>query len=80
MKRDLHAICHRPQFSQMCVETENTVKKVLWIRQKIAYSGERILRKSFSRNTHEFDESLSTHYSRFARILSIHSFFVIVRE
>ncbi len=50
IKRGLHTICHRPQFLQMCVATENTQKKVLCIRQKITYSGERF---SFLQNTHE---------------------------
>ncbi len=80
MKRSLHTIRHRPQFLRMCVEMENMAKKVLWIRQKIVYSGERISRKSFSQNAHESDKSLSAHYSHFARILSVRSFFVIVRE
>ncbi len=62
----LHTIRHRPQFSQTCVAIENTAKKVLWIRQKTAYSGERNLRKSFSQNTRKTDELLSTHYSHFA--------------
>ncbi len=80
IKRGLHTVRHRSQFSQMCVEKENKMKKVLWIRKKTAYSGERISWKSFSWNVHESDESLSTHYSRFARISSIRSFFVIVCE
>ncbi len=79
-KRSLHAICHRLQFLQMCVATENTAKKVLWIRQKTAYSGKHISRKSFSQNAHKSDESFSTYYSHFARISSIRSFFIIVRE
>ncbi len=64
----------------MFVATVNTVEKVLCIRQKTAYSGEHISRNSFLRNTHEYDESLSTHYSRFSWILSVHSFFAIARE
>ncbi len=72
-KRSTH--CHRPQFLRMCVEKENTVKKVLWFCQKTAYSGEHI-----SQNAHESDESLSTHYSHFARISSVRLFFVIVCE
>ncbi len=79
-KRGLHTIRRRPQFSQTCVEIENTTKKVLWFCQKTAYFGECNSRKSFLRNAHESDESLSTHYSRFARILSVRSFFIIVRE
>ncbi len=64
----------------MCVEAENTVKKVLWIRQKTAYSGERISQKSISRNVHESNKSPATYYSRFSQISSIHSFFIIVRK
>ncbi len=45
----------------------------------MASSSERISQTSFLR-THEYDEFLSTHYSRFARILSVRSFFAIVRE
>ncbi len=74
-KKGLHTIRHRPQFSQMCVETENTKEKVLWIRQKTTYFGEHI-----SHNAHESDESLSTHYSHFAWISSVLFFFVIVHE
>ncbi len=80
VKRGLHTICHGPQFSRTCVEMENMAKKVLWFRQKTAYSGERISRKTFSRNAHESDESLSRLYSHFARISSVRFFFVIVRE
>ncbi len=43
-KRGLHTICHR-----MCVAPENMVIKVLWIRQKTAYLGERIYEKVFSK-------------------------------
>ncbi len=75
MKRGLHTIRHRPQFLRMCVATENTTKKVLRIRQKTAYSSKRI-----SRNAHESDELLSTHYSHVAQISSLRSFFVIVCE
>ncbi len=78
-KRGLHTIRHRPQFSRMYVEKENTTKKVLPIRQKTAYSGESILRTSFLQNAHESDESLSTHYLRFARSSSVRSLFVLVR-
>ncbi len=80
MKRGLHTIRHRPQFSWMRVEMENTTKNVLWIRQKTAYSCECNLRKSFSQNDHESYELLSTHYSCFPRISSIRSFFIIVCE
>ncbi len=69
-----------PSFRKRVVETENMTKKVLWFRQKTAYSGERISRRSFLRNTRESDKSLSTHYSRFARILFVRSFFVIICE
>ncbi len=79
-KVGLHTICHRLQFFRMCIATENTVKKFLWICQKITYSGKCISQKSFSRNAHESDKSLSTHYARFTQILSTRSFFVIVRE
>ncbi len=41
-KRGLHTIRHRPQFSRICVATENTVKKALWICQKTDYSNEHI--------------------------------------
>ncbi len=79
-KRGLHTIRHRPQFSQMCVAMENKAKKVFRSNQKTAYSGEHNSQKSFSRNTHKSDKSLPTHYSHFARISSIRSFFVIVCE
>ncbi len=46
-KRGLHTIHHRPQFSQMWEATQNMVKKILWIRQKSAYFGERISQKRF---------------------------------
>ncbi len=59
----------------MQIETENTTEKVLRIRQKTAYSGERILQ-----NAGESDKSLFAQYSRFARISSLRSFFIIVRE
>ncbi len=69
-----------PSFRERVVETENTTKKVLWFCQKTAYSGERFSRKSFSQNARESDESLSKHYSRFARISSVLYFLVIVCE
>ncbi len=55
MKHDeeTHTIHHRLQFLRMCVATEKMVKKVLWVRQKTAYSGECILWKSFLRNAHK---------------------------
>ncbi len=80
MKRGLHTIRHRPQFSRMCVATENTAKKVLWISQKTAYSCKRISQKNFSRNAHKSDKSLSTYYLCSALISSVRSFFVIVRK
>ncbi len=80
MKRGIHFTRHGLQFSRMRVTTENKAKKVIWICQKTAYSKERISQKSFSQNAHESDESLSTHYSRFAQISSVRSFFVIVCE
>ncbi len=54
-KGALHTIRHRPQFSRMCVETENTAKKILWISQKITCYGERISRNSFSQHAREYD-------------------------
>ncbi len=78
-KSGLHTIFIYRSFCE-CVATENTAKKVFWIRQKTVYSGECILRKSFLRNAHESDKLLSTHYSHFARISSVRSFFVIVSE
>ncbi len=80
IKRGLHTIRHRTQFSQMCVASVNMVKKVHWIRQKTTYFGKRISWKSFSQNTHESDESLSVPYLHFAQILSVRSFFIIVHE
>ncbi len=41
-----NSFCRRPQLSQMCVATENTMKKVLWIRQKTAYCRKRILQNT----------------------------------
>ncbi len=43
--------CHRPQFSWMCVATKNITKKVLWIRQKLAYFGKRISQKTFAKRS-----------------------------
>ncbi len=70
-KRGLYTIRHRPQFLRMCIAMENTAKKVLWIRQKTAYSDERILR-----NAQKSDELLSTHYSDFVRSFQINQLFL----
>ncbi len=59
-KRGLHDICHILQFSQMCVATENTTKKVLWICQKTASSGKRISWKFFPKCSRIWRITLST--------------------
>ncbi len=77
-KKYLHTIRHRPQFSRMCIATENATKKVLWNCQKTAYSEKRIC-KSFSQNTHQFT-NLTNHSLHTIRVSqeSIRSFFIIV--
>ncbi len=68
-----HDVTKRGLYKYVCSNWKYT-KKVLWIRQKTAYLGECIFRKSFSWNAHESDKLLSTHYSHFTWISSIHFF------
>ncbi len=69
----LHIIRHGPVFTNVCRNGKyqeksslNSSKNRLLLRTHFA--------KSFSQNAHESDESLSKHYSHFARILFVRSF------
>ncbi len=69
MKRGVHTIFCRLQFSQMCVATENTTKFFEFVKRPptlVKAFREKVFRKTLMNH----DESLSTHYLCFIAVLS----------